>query len=283
MIHTVKFPSGKQTHALVAGAEHKDMATLTRSDLVCNPGRGNVATVQASLDTEPTCTRCVKALAVQQQTDVLREQQGEPKVNRGDLPHCAPSSEQEHASVQAIEAAMTAGEAALAPWEADLSADVPPVALNPHYACNTHGAVCPTGEHLLHTPGFRLLGCQRCAAELDAESDPAVTYRIQARRAPGEWVTCTNYAPFAAPVAAQVQAKAASVLVPDSQWRVIDEADGTVVWAGPEVTAQVPPAGASLLIGSAGYGTARRERIDGPMSFRAPRGKHKASKRRYGR
>lgn len=35
---------------------------------------------------------------------------------------------------------------------------------NPHYACDTHGAVCPTGEHTLHTPANPCAGCDRCDA-----------------------------------------------------------------------------------------------------------------------
>jgi len=265
MIHTVKFPSGKQTHALVAGAQYKPLYSLTRTDLVCNPGRGNVATVEASLDTEPTCTRCVKALAVQAETDVLREQQGEPKVNRGyqvpagGIVQCATCGER----FESVKASQAHGH----------------IAASGLTETRTVGAKVQVGDRLAlgEHAGHLADQCPQCLAA------SAPSYRIQARRAPGEWLTCTNYDPFATWFAARVQARAATVLVPDSQWRVIDETDGTVVWAGPEVTAQVPPAGASLLIGSAGYGTARRERIDGPMSFRAPRGKHKASKRRYGR
>lgn len=48
-------------------------------------------------------------------------------------------------------------------WEtAILGADPTPTA-NPHYACDTHGAVCPTGEHVSHTPGNPYPGCTRCA------------------------------------------------------------------------------------------------------------------------
>jgi hypothetical protein len=253
MIHTVKFPSGKQTHALVPGAEHKPFLSLTRSDLVCNPGRGNVATVQASSDEEPTCTRCVKALAMSALVDSQREEQGRPPVNRGyqvpagGIVQCATCGER-FESVKASQA---------------------------------HGHIAASGLTEIRTVGAKVIWPHPEPVALLAASAPS--YRIQARRAPGEWLTCTNYDPFATQFAARVQARAAAVLVPDSQWRVIDEPGGTVVWAGPEVTAQVPPAGASLLIGSAGYGTARRERQDGPVSFRAPRGKRKASKRRYGR
>ncbi len=38
---------------------------------------------------------------------------------------------------------------------------------NPHYACDTHGAVCPTGEHTLHMPGNPCEGCAKCVERAD--------------------------------------------------------------------------------------------------------------------
>lgn len=50
----------------------------------------------------------------------------------------------------------------LTDWEDALSAG-PVTTPNPHYACDTHGAVCPTGEHTLHSPANPCEGCAKCA------------------------------------------------------------------------------------------------------------------------
>lgn len=64
MLAIVKFGSGKLTHALVPGAEHKPMYALVRGDIVCNPSRGNVANLETSLDEVPSCKTCLNALYV---------------------------------------------------------------------------------------------------------------------------------------------------------------------------------------------------------------------------
>jgi hypothetical protein len=48
---------------------------------------------------------------------------------------------------------------------------------NPHYACDTHGAVCPTGEHTLHTSGHPVAGGVKCETKTMADYRPGTAVR----------------------------------------------------------------------------------------------------------
>jgi hypothetical protein len=128
--YAVKLGTGRVTHALVQGSEDKAIMDLTARDILCNRwSKSGEVHVQGS--DEVTCKGCADLLIDIAAYEALEDMAGTW------VPTALPFSH--------------------------------PAVANPHYACDTHGATCPTGEHVSHTVGNPYPGCDRCAQETPAD------------------------------------------------------------------------------------------------------------------
>lgn len=111
------------------------------------------------------------------------------------------------------------------------------------------------------------------------------TLMVQACRGGGPWLDLPD-APAGDEDFMINYARGCAMLVPDSQWRVLNTRTGETMWLGPNpvTAAQIhAETSAPLLVAgvSAGAGSARSVDVDGPVRFRSgPRGKRKRFVRR---
>jgi len=189
----------------------------------------------------------------------------------------------------ATDRCFTIGEDRLIDYAGNVIAPVPAQQSNPHYACDTHGATCPTGEHVSHTVGNPYPGCDRCAGGelaarwgIDLDSGecpicdevfltrtafaehlltedqpetpvPSPMFQVQGRRG-GGWYNVPDEAYTRVGLAVR-RVDTLADLVEDSEFRVLNMATGEVAYQRLKraVPSPVGWPGASMVSGRADY------------------------------